>query len=246
MRKFSQSTSAETLRTPLRWPSLSAAIPVRGMTGRFSTSGPAARTRSRRLWVPALGRGFCAPMMDRATPMPKDRSLALAARSDCCCRRTLHGIHGVVDRMQGPPCLFDCFRRHRPLHGATWVHRTADTARNKQPGKETHPKPQATKWLYRKTTPAAIPAPINAASKRRQADLSAAGRSRPAIPHSLSRIGQFPRSGPGPSTVTWASMRQLTRLSAGHTISPARFSGSIRTTALAASAFAEAVRRAAR
>jgi hypothetical protein len=36
----------------------------------------------RRLWVPALGRGFCAAMVDWAIPMPEDGSLALAARSN--------------------------------------------------------------------------------------------------------------------------------------------------------------------
>jgi hypothetical protein len=102
----------------------------------------------RRLWIPAFGDGCCAPMMDRAIPVPEDGSLALAARSDGCCRRTLHGIHSVVDRIQGPTCPFDRFRRHRPLHGATWVHSTADTARNKQSGEETHPNPKATKRLY--------------------------------------------------------------------------------------------------
>jgi hypothetical protein len=81
-------------------------------------------------------------MVDWAIPVAEDGSLALAARSDGCCRRTLHGIHGVVDRMQGAACPFDCFRRHRPLHGATRVHGTADTARNKQPGKEAHKKSQ--------------------------------------------------------------------------------------------------------
>jgi hypothetical protein len=75
--------------------------------------------KCRRLWVPAPSSGFCAPMVDWAVPMPEDRSLALATRSDGCCRRTLHGINGVVDRMQGTPRLFDRFRRHRTLHGAT-------------------------------------------------------------------------------------------------------------------------------
>jgi hypothetical protein len=101
----------------------------------------------KRLWVPALGCSFCAPMVDRAISMPENGSLALAlaARSDSCCRRTLHGIHGIVNRMQGPACPFDHFRRDRPLHGATWVHGTADTARNKQPGEETHLIPKSDK-----------------------------------------------------------------------------------------------------
>jgi hypothetical protein len=103
--------------------------------------------KCRRLGVPAFGRGFCASVVDWAIPVPEDRGLALAARSDSCCRRTLHGIHSVVDRMQRPTCPFDRFRRHRQLHGAARVHATADTARNKQPRKETHPKPQAMKWL---------------------------------------------------------------------------------------------------
>jgi hypothetical protein len=51
---------------------------------------------------------------------------------------------------------------------------------------------------------------------------------------------------PGPGTARGASRGKLPRLAAGHTISPARFSGSISTTALAASAFAEPVRRPAR
>jgi len=49
------------------------------------------------------------------------------------CRRTLHGIHRVVNRMQGPTCPLDRLRCHRPLHGATWVHSATDTTRNKQP-----------------------------------------------------------------------------------------------------------------
>lgn len=61
-----------------------------------------------------------------------------ATRPDGCCRRTLDGIHGVVDRMQGPACPFDRLGCHGPLHRATGVHSTADTARNKQPGEETH------------------------------------------------------------------------------------------------------------
>jgi hypothetical protein len=138
-----------------------------GMTGRFATQKPAARTRSAgRLWVPAFGRGFCAPMVDWAVPMPEDRSLALAARSDGCCRRTLHGIHGVVDRMQGPTCPFDRFRRHRPLHGTTWVHGAADTARNKQPGEETHPNPKGDEMAVLKDYSRWHSAPINTASKR--------------------------------------------------------------------------------
>jgi len=32
-----------------------------------------------RLWIPALGRGFCAPMVNRAIPMPENGSLAPAA-----------------------------------------------------------------------------------------------------------------------------------------------------------------------
>ena len=140
--------------------------------------------KCRRLWVPAFGCGFCAPMLDRAIPMPEDRSLALAARSDSGCRRPLHGIHGVIDRMQGPPCPFDCFRRHRPLHGATRVHGTADTARNKQPGEEAHPKSQATKWLCWKTTPAATLAPINTASNACKPTYLPRAGSRQAIPPS--------------------------------------------------------------
>jgi hypothetical protein len=87
--------------------------------------------------------------------MTENGSLALAARSDSCCRRTLHGIYSVVDRMQGSTCPFDRFGSNRPLHSTTGMHGTADTPRNKQPGEEPHLYPQATKRLCSQTTPAA-------------------------------------------------------------------------------------------
>lgn len=109
----------------------------RGRGGRYSSwhfvlSLPNEKFRC--LWVSALGRGCRTPMMDWAIPMPEDgsRSLALSARPDGRCHGTLHGIHGVVNRMQGPACPLDRLRCHRPLHGATRMHGTTDTARNKQ------------------------------------------------------------------------------------------------------------------
>ena len=91
-----------------------------------------------RLWIPAFGRSFGAPMVDWTISMPENGSLALAARSDSCCRRALHGIHSVVDRMQRSARPFDRFGRNRPLHGTTGMHGAADAARNKQPGQEAH------------------------------------------------------------------------------------------------------------
>jgi hypothetical protein len=105
-----------------------------------------------RLWIPALGRSFGAPMADRAISMPENRSFALAARSDSRCRRALHRIHSVVDRMHRPAGPFDRFGRNCPLHGATGMHGTADAARNKQPGEEAHAYPQVTKRPCTNTT----------------------------------------------------------------------------------------------
>jgi hypothetical protein len=113
--------------------------PIRGMTGR-STPRPksAARTRRLGLWIPALGRSFGAPMVYRTISVPENGSIALAVRSDSCCRRALHGIHGVVYRMQCSTCPFDRFGRNRPFRGLTGMHGPADAAWNKQPGEETH------------------------------------------------------------------------------------------------------------
>ena len=86
-------------------------------------------------------------MVNGTVSMPENGSLTLATRSDGCCRRPFHGIHGVVERVQGPTCPFDHFRCYRPLHGTTGVHDTADTARNKQPGEETHLYPKEKKRL---------------------------------------------------------------------------------------------------
>jgi hypothetical protein len=62
-------------------------------------------------------------MVDWAISMPEDGSLAFAARSDGRRRRTFHGIHGVVDRMQGPACLPDRFGdEHTELHDRALAH----------------------------------------------------------------------------------------------------------------------------
>ena len=82
--------------------------------------------------------GFCAAMVDIAVSVPENGSFALAARPDGGCRRTLHGIHGVVERMQGSAGFLDHLGCHRSFHGTTRVCGTTDTARNEQPGKETH------------------------------------------------------------------------------------------------------------
>ena len=91
--------------------------------------------------------------------MLENGSLTLAARSDGCSRRTLHGIYGVVDRVQGPTSFLDCFGRHRPLHSTAGVYRTANTPRNEQSREEAHLYPQATKPLPWKTTPICVRAP---------------------------------------------------------------------------------------
>jgi hypothetical protein len=113
-----------------------------------------ARTRSTRDYGFLLGRSFGAPMVDWAIPMPENGSLALAARSDSCRCRALHGIHSVIHRMQRSTCPFDRFGCNCPLHGTTGMHGPADAARNKQPGKA-HLDPQATKRQWPKTTLAA-------------------------------------------------------------------------------------------
>jgi hypothetical protein len=70
--------------------------------------------------------------------MVENGSLMLAARSDGCSRRTLHGIYGVVERVQGPPGFLYCFGRHRPLYSTAGVHCTANTPRNEQSREEAH------------------------------------------------------------------------------------------------------------
>jgi hypothetical protein len=127
-----------------------------------------------RLWIPALGRSFGAPMVNWTISMPENRSLALAARSDSCRCRTLNGIHSVVDRMQRSACPFDGFGCNRPLHSTTGMDGAADTARNKQPGEEAHLYPQATKRPHPKTTLAAHACGwIRQSEAARQTDLSA-------------------------------------------------------------------------
>jgi hypothetical protein len=54
------------------------------------------------------------------------------------CRRALHRVHGIVDGVETAVSLLDRFWRDGPLHRPSWVHRPANTARNEQPGAETH------------------------------------------------------------------------------------------------------------
>jgi hypothetical protein len=126
----------------------------------------------RRLWIPALGRGFCAPMVDWAISMPENGSFALATRSDGCCRRTLHGIHGVVDRMQGPTGPFDRFGCHR-----RFTARLGCTARRILRGTSNLEKkptcaPKRRNGCAEKTTSAGMLAPINEQVNAEKANLS--------------------------------------------------------------------------
>jgi hypothetical protein len=84
-------------------------------------------------------------MVDRAASMVENGSLTLAVRSDGCSRRTLHGIYGVVDRVQGSTGFLDCFGRHSPLHSTAGVYGTANTPRYEQSREEAHLYLQATK-----------------------------------------------------------------------------------------------------
>lgn len=108
--------------------------------------------KCRWLWILALGCSFRASMTDWTVSVLENGRLSLTARSDCSRRRTLGGVHSIVDRMQRSACPFDHFGRNCPLHGTTGMHGTADAARNKQPGEETHLYPQAKERPYTKTT----------------------------------------------------------------------------------------------
>jgi hypothetical protein len=87
-------------------------------------------------------------MIHRAVSMAPHPGLAPVPRTDARCHRALHRVHGIVDGVESAASLLDRFWRDGPLHRPSWVRRSANTARNEQPGEETHIAPQLTRSRY--------------------------------------------------------------------------------------------------
>ena len=117
-------------------------------------------------------------MADWTVPVPEDGSLALAARSDGCCCRPLHGINGIVDGVQGPACLLGCLGRHRPLHGVAGMHGAADTPWGQATWRRNPRLPQTMRWLsWQPTPPKHACADVKGCPGHRDGGLSGGGMS---------------------------------------------------------------------
>jgi len=188
-------------------------------------------------------------MVYRAIPMPENGSLTLAARSDRCCRRTLHGIHRVIDRMQGLTCPFNRFGCHRPLQRAAGVHGTADTTRNKQPGEETHLPLKRRNGCAERLPPLEMPAPIKHIRQTPAGRPICCGQGPPGGP----RPGRC-QACPAPAVTIRTEHTDTHKRASAHLAggAPYNFPSAVLRVdqyyglALAARAFAESVRRAAR
>jgi hypothetical protein len=79
-------------------------------------------------------------VIHRAAAMPVYRRAVrpLPPRSQRRGDRALDGVLEIVNRVHRPPGPLDGLRRHRSLHRTTWMHGTADAARNEEPSQEAH------------------------------------------------------------------------------------------------------------